>query len=87
MSAYNLIDSFNVDNGELSGFTPTQCFTLGVEWQIFRQKLLTEPRPFKMMIQADNQKRLELLTISHKRKARVVWIHDDFNQWKDIYVK
>ena len=31
MAEFGLIKSFDIDNGELDGFTPQQCFVLGYE--------------------------------------------------------
>ena len=35
-----LIEGFDIDNGELEGLTPQECFIIGVEWcQFFFQML------------------------------------------------
>ena len=34
-SSYQLVDSFDIDSGELAGLTPERAFCLGVEWSLF----------------------------------------------------
>ena len=31
---YDLMEPFDIDNGELDGLRPQECFVLGVEWQM-----------------------------------------------------
>jgi hypothetical protein len=37
MAKFGLIEPFHIDNGQLDGYTPQECFTLGVEWQKYWQ--------------------------------------------------
>ena len=37
---FEMMDPFEIDNGELTNLSPELCFALGVEWCIFRSELL-----------------------------------------------
>ena len=79
---WGIIESFGVDNGELDGLTPAQCFTLGVEWERFYRQLLSD-EPFKMLVNAHNCDRIQELVKKHARK------HNFENQgygWWEIIV-
>lgn len=65
---YVLEDSFEVDHNELAGLRPQDCFTLGVEWEMFRQALLAK-EPIDRMIHSDNLRRLTNLCNRYGRRS------------------
>jgi hypothetical protein len=67
---YELIEPFEADDDSLAGLTPEQCFVLGVEWAMFRSKLL-ERTPFKEVVIADNAVRLASMAERHNRFVEV----------------
>lgn len=81
---FGLKDSFHVDNGELEGLRNVECFTLGVEWQMFRQKLDTH-KQFTMLTHAANVKRLVALAEKYSRFAEDHGVTDD-GFWHEIVV-
>ena len=69
--AMKLRHSFHVDRGELDGLSPQEIFTLGVEWEMVRERCARESEPFQQLIHADNQSRLVQLVGSLGRTAKV----------------
>jgi len=66
-SNYRLKDAFLVDRGELKNSTKAESFTLGVEWSLFRAKLLASNDPFTMVIHDKNAERLAYLARNYNR--------------------
>jgi hypothetical protein len=52
-----LVEPFDIDDGSINGLKPEYAFAMGVEWQLFRQKLETG-RPFKTLCLPQNTRRL-----------------------------
>ena len=61
-----LIEPFDIDDGSLKGKTPEYAFALGVEWQLFRQQLLTG-KPFKVLCLPENRTRFVKMAERHRR--------------------
>ena len=81
-----LVDSFDIDNGELDGLTPQMVFCLGVEFEMFRTKL-KRGKDFSMDVHTKNAPRLLAMCQRRNRTAKETWIHDDFDEWRTITVK
>ena len=78
-----LLELFDIDNGSLKGITPEYAFTLGVEWQIFRQRLELG-RPFSTFCLPENATRFVKMAERHKR-----FVEDRPNAapgWTQVYV-
>ena len=58
MTHYDMLQSFHVDNGELDGLSPQDCFTLGVEWQMIYQHTLDGVIKIEQMVHSTNEDRL-----------------------------
>ncbi len=65
-NSYKLVEPFEIDDGSLRSVTPQYAFALGVEWLIFRQKLLTG-EPFKMLCLPENSVRFVNMAERHSR--------------------
>lgn len=81
---FSILEPFNIDNGELNGIEPQTIFTLGVEWQMFYQKLQAGDS-FLMQVHKENVGRLKVLCIRNKRKFEVTIIKD-YDDWKTFEV-
>ena len=79
---FELVEPFDVDNGELDGLSPSMCFTLGVEWETFRQKL-KEARPFSTLVLDKNAARIVTMV---ERQKRFVEHHPHCEGWVVIAV-
>jgi hypothetical protein len=55
--------------GELDNLTAQECFALGVEWQITRQRM-KNGKPFTIIILANNAKRIAKLAERNRRFSR-----------------
>lgn len=58
MAEYGLVKSFDIDNGELDGISPQQCFVLGYELAQI-DALLTSGATFERPVHAANRSRIE----------------------------
>lgn len=74
---YELVDKFEIDNEELNGLSNTTSFVLGVEWEMFRNRLASEFGKFSATINSANAIRLKNLCSRHGRKAEVTWKFGD----------
>lgn len=96
-SEYSLIESFHIDNGQLRGLSPQQCFVLGVEWQTFYDKLRVaqlagdeEPceglgvASFHATVRVENLDRLSRLLRKHNRPFTTQI--NSCGEWVDIEV-
>ena len=61
---YGLIDAFGVDDGELDGLSPQECFALGVEWALVRNDVY-EKRKSHRTVHRANVDRLQALSERH----------------------
>ena len=55
---YELVDSFDIDGGELDGIPGHLCFVLGVEWGHL-YSLGHQGGPIEMTVHAENRSRVE----------------------------
>jgi hypothetical protein len=71
-------DSFGIDNGELDGLSPQECFVLGCEWQSVISTADQNPdRPLSFTVHASNKDRLEKAITRRSRAVRWTWPPDD----------
>lgn len=84
MSEYGLVEPFDCDD---------PMFCLGVEWEMFRQRLNATAEPFTMTISKSNAERLSAMC---ERRGRFVEVQpcpiaegfaaDHFEEWRVIMV-
>lgn len=65
-SDYDLVEPFNTDGSSLNGVSSEVAFALGVEWQMFRQRLKTGRR-FQTLCLAMNTNRLVKMAERQRR--------------------
>lgn len=78
-----LVEPFDVDDGSLEGLAPSHIFTLGVEWQLFRQRLASG-KHFTTLCLPENAERFVKMAERHKR-----FVEDRPNVtpgWSEVYV-
>lgn len=85
-ATYGGCEPFDIDHGELSGLTPQMCFTLGVEWQMFRDAMERTPEPFERQIHTANSARLQAMCMRAGRHVKEEWLHDDYDGWRVLVV-
>jgi hypothetical protein len=79
---YGLVEPFDIDNGELAGLRPQDCFVLGVEWQMVHTILATG-KPASMPLHAKNASRIKRMCIRRDRAFKVV---SNGDEWVWLYV-
>lgn len=69
---------FGIDDGELDGKSPQECFVLGYETAQL-DALIEHPDriPFSKTIHSDNRARIESNLVRHSRKFKFEWPTDD----------
>jgi hypothetical protein len=78
-----LNEPFDIDDGSLEGLSLEQAFILGVEWQLFRQRL-SSGKPFTTFCLPSNCQRLVKMA---ERKRRFVEDRPNVAPgWSEIYV-
>jgi hypothetical protein len=82
---YGLVHSFHIDHGELDDLSPQECFTLGVEWQMFRAQL-EDGEPFERQVHGKNVGRLKALVADFGRTVTDHWVHEDYPEWRLLRV-
>lgn len=65
--AYELMEPFGIDNGELDGLRPKDIFTLGVEWEMCRHELDTG-RAISRPIHVENLERFSAMCVRRGRE-------------------
>jgi hypothetical protein len=76
---YHLVEPFYIDNGALDGISPEQCFAMGVEWQLFRNRL-AHGQAFACLVLDGNAERLIKLAERAGRFAESAPVSDYWTQ-------
>jgi hypothetical protein len=82
-SDFELVEPFDTDESSLNQVNPETAFALGVEWQMFRQRLKSG-HPFQTLCLSINTNRLVKLAERHRRFVEdrpTPWIG-----WSEIWV-
>lgn len=87
MAQFGMLKSFNIDNGELAGLTPQECFVLGYELaQIDEQ--LKSPAEIKKPVHAGNRTRIIESCNDANREFTLNWSPADPSEsWMTLDVK
>lgn len=80
--SYNLIEPFDIDEGELEGVRPVEAFTLGVEWQMVRDQLEAGEN-FNRPIHTANASRIKRMCI---RRGVLFTVAPSVEGWSDLTV-
>jgi hypothetical protein len=82
-SDFELVEPFDTDESSLNQVNPETAFALGVEWQMFRQRLKSG-HPFQTLCLSINTNRLVKLAERHRRFVEdrpTPWVG-----WSEIWV-
>lgn len=83
---FELCDSFYVDDGELDGLSPQQCFVLGYELSSVLNTIENSNHELNFTVHASNKFRLEKALNKRNKSYKWQWPHDDISEaW--IYLK
>lgn len=81
---HKIVEHFDFEDGSLDGLDPRQAFLLGVEWQLFRERLCSVEESFTVYCLPENANRLVKMAERHNR-----FVEDRPNAkpgWTQIYV-
>jgi hypothetical protein len=78
MNEYTLVESFCIDNHELDDIKSEDAFVLGVEWEMFRQRLTSDQGEFSVSVHNQNVARFK--SMSNKR-GRAFWYEVVSEHW------
>ncbi len=83
MTTHDLVEPFDIDDGSLANVSPQEAFALGVEWAMFRERLMANV-PFHALCLANNALRLEKLAERNGRfsECRQTPTHG----WMEVWV-
>jgi hypothetical protein len=82
VSELQLVEPFDIDNGELDGHSTAGAFALGVEWQQFRSELQSV-LGFEKTVNRANVERLIRMCVRRGRRYRIRHLDD---HWTEITV-
>jgi len=80
---YDLVEPFNSDGSSLNGVSSEVAFALGVEWQMFRQRLKSGQR-FQTLCLAMNTSRL--VKMAERQRRFVEDRPTPWPGWSEIWV-
>jgi len=84
---YILLESFGIDNGELDGLTPQECFVLGYELSKVSWRAETDHGEFKTLIHAENRSRIVTALAKRNRPHLITWMRNDLSEgWLELLV-
>lgn len=76
---WDCVEPFDVDDGELDGLSAALCFALGAEWEMVRSAI-GSAEAFGRTIHLENRERISAMLTRHRRKHRVIPLHDDVGE-------
>ncbi len=79
MADFGLIKSFQIDNGELDGLRPKDCFVLGYELAQVDQ-LLKATAEIRQLVHVKNQTRIESACNDADRPCQLTWLSGDVSE-------
>lgn len=83
---FGLVESFGVDDGELDGKTPQECFVLGYEMAQVCHEVDSDPEEINKTVHADNIDRITAAMKKREREFQFMWPSDDVAEsW--VYLK
>jgi len=78
--SYVLLESFQIDDGELDGMSPQECFCLGYELANVSAKSETDPEEFTMPIHSENEARITEALDRRGRSRIITWSPNDLSE-------
>lgn len=82
---YGLVEPFDIDNGELDSLAPNMIFTMGIEFAMTREQILSGAA-FKRTVTTQNASRIKRMCLRHKLKFKVEPWAEHPDQWTFLTV-
>ena len=86
MTDFGLGKSFDIDDGELEGLSPQECFVLGYELAQI-DHLVGEPGAASKPVHARNRERIEKSCRDAEREHTLTWMPEDTSEsWMQLEI-
>lgn len=79
MADFGLIKSFDIDDGQLDGMSPQQCFVLGYELATV-DLMVMRLSTVSQTVHAANRERIEKACRNAGRNFRLTWMEGDVSE-------
>ncbi|TWT52158.1 hypothetical protein CA85_50720 [Allorhodopirellula solitaria] len=87
MADFGLIRSFDIDDHQLDGQSPQECFVLGYELAAV-DALLKGNDEFSQLIHSQNRERINVSCAEEDRQFRLEWMQSDPSEgWMMLHVQ
>lgn len=87
MASFGLIRPFDIDDGQLDGLTPQQCFVLGYELAQIDHRLTMPDAIEGQLVHAENRDRIEGACVKANRPHKLTWMEGDLSEsWMTLDV-
>lgn len=84
---FRLTESFNIDDGQLDGMTPQECFVLGYELAKLAAQAENDKSGFCCFVHADNKERIYAAMSKRGRECTLAWAANDRSEtWMNLQV-
>jgi hypothetical protein len=84
---FGLVRRFLIDDGQLDGFAPHECFVLGYELAII-DKAVSRGESFSQPVHSANRERIEVMLKECRADYRFTWMQDDRSEmWVQLDIK
>lgn len=84
---FELCESFQIDNGQLDGFTPQECFVFGWELCRISEWAETKDEEFTVLFHLDNRERIQAALEKRDRAFATKAFHQDSSEtWGELTV-
>lgn len=86
MADFGLVKSFDIDDGELEGLSPQECFVLGYELAQI-DHLVAEPGAASKPVHALNRERIQKSCKDADREYTLNWMPEDTSEsWMQLEI-
>lgn len=87
MSQYVLLESFQIDDGQLDGKSPQEIFVLGYELASVSHRAETDHDEFVTTVHSDNESRILEALAKRSRPSIFTWMPNDLSEgWVQLRV-
>lgn len=77
---FGLVESFGIDDGQLEGLRPQECFVLGYELADISRRVDESNKGFSCLFHAENRQRISNALIKRNRRFKMEWMESDASE-------
>jgi hypothetical protein len=84
---FGFVRRFLIDDGQLDGYSPQECFVLGYELATI-DEAVSRGEAFSRPVHSANRERIELVLKDSSVKHRFTWLSDDRSEtWVQLDIR